>query len=423
MTRLVDILKPAPAGILLLAMTPGLMVVIPWDFGSDSTAYRAFMRDNMLPATTVEFLFALLVMARGFSPFAALRSLPRATQIGLSMLAVGSAWTTAVVAAYPVMAAIGLIKFFAHLMFGLAFAHQMAMWTQVQRQQIWPSIGIGVIGFCLLWGANIVFYHPVGNDWARLVPTLTNVRWAGLYALAIFCAGVGMIRICPDGETDRFALALAILFGASGIAISIWTGTRAAIGAIFFATILSAAVLPVRRQLLVMAFCSAAIGVAVGASLPVVHPYYGLFRMIGASSSVIDGGDVSSGRLQIWIDMLGKIIDRPIMGWGIDQFRYSFPEGTPRVRHPHNGVMQLIFSSGFFGLVAAAMIALSFVKEIPKKFSESYQIASVAFVAGSCVYGLFDGFFYFTYPVIILLVAVCCLVAPKPRAPVTDRSG
>lgn len=396
------------------------MVVIPWDFGADSTAYRAFMRDNMLPATTVEFLFVLMAMARGFSPFAAVRLLPKTTQIGLSMLVIGSLWTTIVVAVYPAMAVIGLIKLFTHLMFGLAFAHQMATWNHAQRDQIWVAIGIGVIGFCMLWGANIVFYHPVGNDWARLVPTLTNVRWAGLYALAIFCAGVGMIRKCVDGETDQCSFALAILFGAIGIAISIWTGTRAAAGAIFIATIVSAFILPVWRQLLVIAVCSAIIGSTVGASLPVVHPYYGMIRMAGAMAPALNG-DVSSGRVYIWIDMFGKITHRPLIGWGFDQFRYSFPEGTTRIRHPHNGLMQLIYSSGFMGLIAAAMIAFSFVRSITKKITERYQYASVVFVAGACAYGLFDGFFYFTYPVMILLVAVCCLVVPTQPLPVTDR--
>lgn len=415
-----NILK-APAGVILLAMTPALMVFIPWDFGSDSTAYRAFMRDNMLPATAVEFLFALLAMARGFSPIAAVRALPRPARIGLSMLVIGSIWTTVIVAVYPIMAIIGLIKFVAHLLFGLAFAHQISTWTHSERDQIWPAIGIGVIGFCVLWAANIAFYDPIGNDWARLVPTLTNVRWAGLYALAIFCAGIGMIQMRIDGGTNRLKFIAAILFGATGLAISVWTGTRAAVGAICFATILSAVLLPFRRQLLVMAFCSAIVGTTIGASLPVVHPFYGMTRMIGTLRPALDGADVSSGRVQIWLDMLNKIIDRPLMGWGIDQFRYSFPEGTPRIRHPHNGFMQLIFSSGFFGLVAAATIVLSFVKHIPKDFTEPYRFASIAFIAGAFAYGLLDGFFYFTYPVMILLVSVCCLLVSKTPARATDK--
>lgn len=412
--------QTVPLGIILLGLTPAIMVLLPWDFGPDSTAFRAFMRGSKLTTTVVEFLFVLLAMVQGFSPVAAILALPRLAKAGLSILVFASIWTTAMVAEVPIMAAIGMIKFFAHFMFALAMTHQLTIWTMEQRRYIWPAIGLSVVGYCLLWGVNIVFYHPVGNDWARLVPTLTIVRWVGFYSLAIFCAGIALLPANFNDRASRLRLAVAILFGTTGLAIAFWTGTRAAVGAIMAAAILSSLILPIRRQLLLLTLLSAVLGLAIAATLPVVQPYYGIERMIGASVAPVAEAGISSGRLEIWTDMLGKVTQRPIMGWGIDQFRYSFPAGPTRIRHPHNGLMQLVFSTGLLGVLATLALMIAYARKFPRKLTHSWQYASIAFAFGALPYGLLDGFFYFTYSVMILVVALSCLVAPMPPA-ATDR--
>jgi O-antigen ligase len=266
-----------------------------------------------------------------------------------------------------------------------------------------------------------VFYHPVGDDWIRLVPTLNTMRSAGHYALAAFCAGIGMLHVNSDNRPDRLNLAAAIFFGSLGLALAFWTGTRAGAIAVFIAVVLTSAVLPIRRQLLILTLASIVIGLAIAAILPLVHPAYGIWRMVGASISPVGEYGVSSGRVDIWTNMLGKLADRPIMGWGVDQFRFSFAEGEIAIRHPHNGIMQLLFSTGLWGLSASALIAIPYAKKIPRNISQSYQCASLAYAIGICAYGAFDGPFYFTYPVMILMIAGACIIAPPPQS-ASDRS-
>lgn len=422
--HLTETIKSVPLAVILLGMAPVVMVLLPWDFGSGVTGYRALMRVNSLPVTVLEFMFVLLAITRGFAPVPAILSLPPLAKVGLSMLAIGAVWTTAFVAVLPNMAVIGIIKFFAHVMFSLAFAHQLAAWTTEQRGHIWRAIGMGVVGYCLLWGVNIAFYDPVGNDWISLVPALTNIRWAGFFALASFCAGIGLLKANPDDRTNRPRLTVGIFFCTIGLVLALWTGTRAAVVSIFAVVLLSSLVLAVlRRQLFMLTLISTVIALPIAAALPVVHPAYGIERMIGASLPTTVGADISSGRLEIWGDILDKVMRRPIMGWGIDQLRHSFPEGTPTVRNAHHGILQLLFSAGLWGMLATLLIAIPFVRKTPRTFTHPYQFASVAYLLGALTYGLYDGFFYFTYPVMILLVAAACVIAPKALPPATDTSG
>jgi O-antigen ligase len=406
--------------IVLLALAPALTILLPWDFGTDSTTFRAFIRTNMLGITIVEFLFVFVAMTRGFSLFTALRDLPRLAIAGLAMLSIGTLWTTILVAEFPIMAVIGIIKFIAHGLFGLAIAQQISSWALTERMQIWPAIGLGVVGFCLLWAANILFFNPVGNDWLRLVPSLPHVRWAGLYAFSCFCVGIAFIKVNSDNKYNWPILAIGIFFGSLGLAIAFWTGTRAAVLAVLIAVSVSLYFVPTRRQLVILTVASIIIGLAFAAMLPIVNPVYGIGRIIGAVLPAIDGEDISSGRLQIWTEMLDKIYRRPIMGWGIDQFRYSFSEGEFFARHPHNGVMQLIYSSGIWGVCAATLMAIAFVRAIPSKIDQPYQFAAIAYLVGMTMYGVYDGPFYFTYPIMIWLVAAACLVAPSQPRPASD---
>lgn len=409
-----------PLEIGLLGLTPALIILLPWDFGPDSTDYRAFMRGNMLSTTVVQLAYVLFAMSRGFSPVAMLTSLPHLALIGLGMLSFSAAWTTLLVAVIPIAAILGAIKFIGHVFFGLALAHQIAGWTPRQRSMIWPVIGFGVATFCMLWLLNIIIYHPTGNDWIRLVPSLTTMRSAGPYALTSFCAGIGLLHFDANRQS-RVKLLIAVMLGSLGVALAFWTGTRAAVFAIYMAAATSLVLLPIRRQLVVLSLASTIGGLAVAMVLPSVHPDYGIASIISASMGTGDA-DISSGRIEIWMNMINKIENRPVLGWGIDQFRFSFPAGEPNIRHPHNGIMQLLFSTGLWGLFAYALLAISFIRHLPRKFMQPHEFASVAFLTGALFYGACDGFFYFTYPIMTFAVAIVCALSEITPPVASDRS-
>lgn len=376
--------------------------------------YRGLMRGNSLPVTLVELLFLLLAMARGFSPTAAFASLPQLTKVGSLLFLAVTTSTTIAVAVSSLVAVLGMFKLFAHFMFGLAFAHQIANWTSRQRRYIWLAIGLGVVGYCILWGINIAFYNPVGDDWVWLVPTLTNIRWVGFFALAIFCAGIGSLPPACRARDNLQSLLFALFFSTGGLTIAFWTGSRGPILAIISAAILSSLLGPARKQIIILSLSATFLALLFSVSLPVVHPAYGIDRIIGSSMPTNGMAGLSSRRTETWIATIKKIKQRPAIGWGIDQFRFAGSETELKFRHPHQGLLQLLFSTGCLGLLATLLIVMPFADRFPRKMPHPYQWGAIAYSSGAVIYGLYDGFFYYTYPMMIFLIAVVCLAAPIP---------
>jgi O-Antigen ligase len=410
-----------PDGIILLCLTPALMVLIPWDFGNELPPWREILRYNSLTVPFIEFFFVGLAITNGFRPVRALRLLMPATKAGLIILTACALWTTLFLAVVPFTAMMGMTKFVAHCLFALAMSHMVSIWSEAERNLVWPAVGLGLLGYCLLWWINIAYFHPVGNDWVRLVPATTNVRWVGFFAFSCFCAAIGTI-VQTSLSNSRWRLLVAIVFATVAFAVAFWSGTRSAIVAIAVAAIVSALVLPVRRQIILTTSVSLFFGLGIASVLPIVHPAYGLGRMLAASNPSVDIDTMSSSRLQIWVEIFGKFLERPIFGWGIDQLRYTYDDQAKLVRNPHQAVLQVLVSSGLCGVFAYLCFAVQFVRSIPRSFSKSYQFAAIAYLAGAIAYGMYDGFFYFTYPVMMFIVAAVCLNAPTCSS-ASDRSN
>ncbi len=411
-----------PVGIILIGLTPVFMVLLPWDFGGETSLYRKFMRVNSLPVTAVEITFLLLAMRRGFSPATAFAAFPRLTKFGAFLSLFVATGTTILVSEAPFVAILGMIKMFIHLMFGLATVHQFLNWTPKARNQTWLAIGYGVLAYFTLWGGNIVIYRPTGEEWIWLVPGLTNIRWIGFFALASFCAGMGSLPANRESGGHRGRLFIALLFCTTGLGVAFWTGSRGATIAILAATISASLLTVVWRKIMLLALSATFIASLVSSALPVVHPSYGIQRIISSSTSSEDMMGLSSGRTVLWTETLHKIYKRPIAGWGIDQFRYSGPESSLGLRHPHQGALQLLFSMGFLGVLAMLMIALPFAKQFPRKLSLPHEWAAAAYFSGAIIYGLYDGFFYYPFPVMIFLISIACLRAATLPQPATGRS-
>ncbi|MBL0925848.1 MAG: O-antigen ligase family protein [Sphingomonadaceae bacterium] len=411
-----------PAGITLIALTPVLMVLLPWDFGNDVAPWREILRYNSLIVPFIEFLFVGFAIKEGFLPVRGLGSLSPLAKIGLLILTVSALWTTIFVAAVPFTALMGITKFIAHCLFGLALLYLFGKWNNAARNLIWPMIGAGLLGYCFLWWINVVFYNPVGDDWITRVPATTNVRWVGFFSFACFCAAIGTLSVTSNRSCNRWRTGAAFIFSTAAFTIAVWSGTRGAIAAIAVAAVFCALLLPIRRQVIAVTSISLVCGLAISLILPAVHPIYGLYRMTSASNPLEGINSVSSNRLQVWTEVFGKVMQRPMLGWGVDQLRYTYTDPVKIVRNPHQAILQALTSMGLCGLIGYLCLVTRFFQSIPGKFSENYQFAAVAYLIGGTAYGLYDGFFYFTYPVMMFIVAAVCLTT-APQLSSADKSN
>jgi O-antigen ligase len=418
--RATGFLKPDFA---LLGLTPAIMVLLAWDFGSEMSFYRGFMRGNSFPVTIVQLVYIAIAIGRGFSPVARLLQLPTVTKAGLLLLHIVMFWTALDVAKSGLIALFGIFVIYVHLLFWLACVQQTKMWVQADYGRFWTATGIGVVAYALLWLVNIVAYHPQGEDWMWLVPAITNIRWIGFFALAGFCGGIGALVLNDQNLIARNRMVLPLVFMALGWFLAVWTGSRGAILAMMIAGAFSVLVSKDRKTLAWAIVITAMAAIAIAAILPVVHPVYGLGRMLGSAANSDNLNTLSSNRIVIWQATIEKIMLQPWLGFGIDQYRLSWPGGEIPFRHPHQSILQLLFATGIAGAVAWTMIAIPIVRHITPNFSSPGHWATGAYVLAGTVYGLFDGFFYYAYPVMIYLLSIAILVRQTASTDASGKSG
>lgn len=410
--------------ILVVGLAPVLMVLVPWDFGTDMTSYRGFMRGLSLTVPLVEILFILLASTRGFSLFAAIRALPELSKIGAAAFLLTTIAGTMLSAKVPIFSLIGIGKIVIHALFFLSLLHEVAKGGRKWRRALWLAIGCGVLGYCLLWLANIVAYQPTGDDWVGLVPGIPNVRGIGFFGLAGFFAGYCVYATAGGFNHPKIAHAVGVAISVVALVLIIWTGSRGGMLAIVSGTIFAFLFAPALRRSIAGFFGSALIlAVLASYALPIVNENYGLMRMISSSSIIVDGGNPSAGRTQIWAGTIQKIMERPVLGWGIEQFAVSGPEETLGYKQPHNMILQILFSVGFLGGLATLMMLLPIALRVVFDLSQPEHVAAWGYITGTIVFGLYDAAFYYTYPVMIFLIAAAIILTPEKPSIASDRSS
>lgn len=409
-----------PAGIILIGLTPAMMVLLPWDFGAEMNHYRGFMRGLSLTVPLLEMTFVLLATARGFSLFAAVREAPTVSKAGFAMLVAvvvaGAAFSSKV----PILSLIGLGKIVIHALFFLAIRDQLSRANAKLRNTIWTAIGLGLLAYWAIWGFNIWAFEPRDAEWVGLVPAVTNVRGLGFFALAGFFAGA---VLALSGNSKRSTYLLGTVISASALIMILWTGSRGGLIAVFVALSLLA-ILSSHFRVNLAKFSIIVFPVAVSISLllPTVNPSYGVERIIFSSVGAPADSDPSSGRIEMWVGTIEKIKGRPIAGWGVEQFATAGPEKTLGFKQPHNMILQLLFSTGILGAIAALLITLPFLPRLHWDVSTPDRLAAWGLIAGTLTFGLYDAAFYYTYPVMIFLIAVAMVLKPFEQTVASDRS-
>ncbi|MEQ1551133.1 hypothetical protein [Sphingorhabdus sp.] len=76
--------------------------------------------------------------------------------------------------------------------------------------------------------------------------------------------------------------------------------------------------LPGRMLMALLVFILHVIFALMSLTLPIANPSYGIIRFAHVAGEDID---VSNGRVAMWLEVMPKILERPIFGGGIDQFQ------------------------------------------------------------------------------------------------------
>ena len=406
----------------LVAFAPVFMVLIPWDFGSDMNRYRGFMRGLSLTVPLLEMMFVLLATMRGFSLFAAVREVPELSKVGFAMLIAVTIAGAASASKVPIFSLLGLGKIIMHALFFLAVRDQIKTGGSDLRNSYWVAIGFGLLAYWAVWGINIWAFDPKGKDWIIYVPGVTNVRSLGFFAVAGLFAG---LAIALPRTAARFHYAAGIVIAVAALVLVFWTGSRGALLAVVVGLLaLSIFASVVRTAIIKFSLLAFAAAISISLLLPSVNPSYGIDRIFfGSVTTAKSGADLSSGRIAMWKATVETIKDRPLVGWGVEQFAVSGPKMSLGHKQPHNMILQLLFATGILGAIAALLIILPFLPRLSWNLTTPDRLAAWGVIVGTLTFGLYDAAFYYTYPVMIFLLAVAMVLKPAMQTSASDRSG
>lgn len=280
-----------------------------------------------------------------------------------------------------------------------------------QSRALVISLGLGAMLYCcLLWLFLFALRADPQVNWVRVGPAVSHVRQIGFYAVITAGIGAGVLV----AARARREIALGWIMLTLGTAFAVWSGGRAAVGAILVALMVVVPFAEARIRIV----AGAVLAFGVGAVLSVVwvppHPIWGLPRILGKVSEGLASGtaEFSSNRVEMWKDAWRIFLSRPTFGWGEGQFRNLAPNAFGQFNHPHNFVLQFLVQWGALGTAAISAVILPGVVRALRlvRANPSALLPSIAALVASAAMALLEGNLFHVWPVGMIVVLLVCTV-------------
>jgi O-antigen ligase len=147
-----------------------------------------------------------------------------------------------------------------------------------------------------------------------------------------------------------------------------------------------------------------------GAVLSVIVPspddptFNALRRFFFGGSADLEG--FTSGRTEVWKDAIRLIADRPLFGYGGEQFQYVSPVAINIFRHPHDFLLQAIFDWGAIGGGVFLMLLAFGVGSAVKSHQNMTAAGRIALFGAACMlgYATVDGILFYSFTIAITSV-------------------
>ena len=389
----------------VIGFAPFILMLLTWAPDGRS-GIQGRLLGYYLPIVAMELFVILVAVREGM--IAAMRRwtwhrLPAAALVLLVAIAIA----TAIVAPSPAAARYWTFLWLVHLLFGFAVAY---LCTSALRQR--DLIAAYLAGFVTFVTGTLLFATQVTDpafDWIHSWPAATHIRHFGYYAAAMIALCIGL------SATERRPRRLALLFvlGTFGFTFALWTGSRGAILGVAGALLVALTVIPDMRRTVVWAgtLLSLGLGAALATLLPAHGPLMGFGRTI---TQTVESGDVSTGRMQLWLNVLGAIRESPWFGYGENQMFTVAPFGT--LGQTHNVILQVLLAWGVVGLACVAVIGVWFLaRSLPVVRRDGVDLLApfMAMLALASL-SLIDGSLFHVVPVSIFAACAGMIAARWP---------
>lgn len=396
------------AAMIFVACIPLIYAAATWDHGAspELTGMRQFGYWSLL----VAFCTIVVATLRTPSLIHAARSLPVSAKIAV-FLTVIIAFISAQGAAYT--ASFAMMKTLVNLLillFGLAFFAILSRTPLSEHRPIAEKVIL--CGFALYLATVIAYIATAPEDfhWAFFGMTAQNIRNLGSHMMTVAAFSVGMALV-SSGKWQWVAVIIATI----AIALLAWSGSRGSYSILLVMAVIAVIVFSAknRGRNFVMVAAIFVVGSLLSLLHHVDHFAFGLDRILGLATQVASGDNVDSGRVAIWMRTIELLKVMPLWGYGDGQFIHIY-DGPGRFAFPHNVLLQLWFQWGWIGGTLAigllAWLGLAAFKRTladPDHCLPAFMILAV--IGG---YGMIDGPFYDTLPMLFFAIAAALCFAP-----------
>lgn len=314
---------------------------------------QALILMTALPVVVAELVVIIIALRSGMLAVLRRSPLPPATAIALGVwLAIGVG-TSLFVAPAPAISTRWTLHWAVHLGFGFSVTYLAARAFKIR--DLVTCYLAGFVVYVLLFLIFVVTAWHVRADWVFNLPAAIHIRHVGIYAAAMTGMGIGAMA----QARSRRARASLIAVTTIGFALGAWSGSRGMLLSVSAATILAAVLIPAMRRpriLVTVALCMV-VGILAIAWLPVPdQQMWGLGREVAATTQ----HEVTTGRIQIWKNVIHAIARRPWFGYGRGQMPIVAPFFG--MGQPHNYILQILLSSGVAGLACAVVLAFAYLR-------------------------------------------------------------
>ncbi len=208
-----------------------------------------------------------------------------------------------------------------------------------------------------------------------------------------------------------------------------WSGTRGGVVAVLAAWGFAMAILP-RRVVPTLLPMLTAMVLGGAASVLLVTPdsAYGILNSLTEAGAAVnaEGADaMTAGRMTLWADALRLIAERPVFGWGFDQYRFISTGRFEGWEQVHNAPLEMVLGFGIVGGGALMLLLGSlWLRGLARvrRSADAVAIGALTGLNALLVFSLVDGPLYHLDPLVYAGV-LAALVMARPGGPAGRASA
>ncbi|MFC4291799.1 O-antigen ligase family protein [Sphingorhabdus arenilitoris] len=376
------------------------------------------MRHFSIPAMIGEICVIVIALRCGMLPSKFISAMGKSAKLLLGVWAILAIFSSLVIAQDHATSLLTLLRFMLHGLFLAALIHLIRNGKGFDPNIWFLIITAGILGYIMtLTAFALTVPDPANFPWMLRLPSATNIRQIANIIAIPALAPFALLFFGNDKYRWRYGAAIFLI-----TMFIAWSGSRGALFGMVTGILASLFIMrkcPALRQLAAAAICFLG-GLAASLTLPLPNASFGLFRF---ADKLQAPGNVTSGRMEIWMNTITEIGRAPWAGHGAGTFNANMNAAYGiDFNHPHNFILQFTYDWGVIGAASAGGLMILFMLAILKRSSKT-PLSGYAGLAGFLTLitiAMVDGALFYPLTIIMALTMVAPIFVTVKQS---DYSG